>query len=163
MAPSHGAPIELYLKWILTEANVKYPDSGLEAINCLLWLGKLPGPVLGNLRNVYSTHWRERKGQLKLMIADINSTKEVQSDWSTFDKFIRNVEEFKFIIGRYAAPNDYSIMHASSKQLSKEMNMCMDSDGFFGVADAILSHIKLELSYLTLYNGECEETRWSFA
>ena len=25
------------------------------------------------------------------------------------------------------------------------------------------SHIKLELSYLTLYNGECEETRWSFA
>ena len=23
--------------------------------------------------------------------------------------------------------------------------------------------IKLELSYLTLYNGECEETRWSFA
>ena len=25
------------------------------------------------------------------------------------------------------------------------------------------SVIKLELSYLTLYNGECEETRWSFA
>ncbi len=23
--------------------------------------------------------------------------------------------------------------------------------------------IKLEISYLTLYNGECEETRWSFA
>ena len=25
------------------------------------------------------------------------------------------------------------------------------------------SCIKLEISYLTLYNGECEETRWSLA
>ena len=96
--------------------------------------------MLGNLRSVYSTHWEREKDNIKLMIADINSTKEVQSDWSTFDKFIKNVEEFKFIIGRYAAPNDYSIMHTSSKQLSKEMNMYMDSDGFFRVADAILSH-----------------------
>ena len=35
--------------------------------------------------------------------------------------------------------------------------------GDTGVHGACLPVIKLELSYLTLYNGECEETRWSFA
>ena len=74
------------------------------------------------------------------MIADINSTNEVRSDWSTFDKFIKNIQDFKFITNRYAAPKDYSIMHTSSEKLSKEMNMYMDSDAFFTVADAILSH-----------------------
>ena len=135
----YGFAIELYLKWILTEANIEY-KTGSRGHKLSTLLGKLPGPVLGNLRSLYSTHWEREKENIKFMIADINSTKEVQSDWSTFDKFIRNVEEFKFIIGRYAAPKDYSITHTSSKQLSKEMNMYMDSDGFFRVADAILSH-----------------------
>ena len=132
----YGFAIELYLKWILTEAKIDPKKS--HKLSTLF--GQLPDPVKDNLRNLYSTHWEREKDNIKLMIADINSTKEVQSDWSTFDKFIKNIQNFNFITSRYAAPKDYSILHTFSEKLSKEMNMYMDSDGFFRVADAILSH-----------------------
>ena len=74
------------------------------------------------------------------MVVDVNSTREVDLDWSTFDNFIKNIDNLKFIIGRYAAPEDYSIMRTSSSKLSKEMNMYMDSDGFFEIANAVLSY-----------------------
>ena len=43
-------------------------------------------------------------------------------------------------------------MHATSELLRGQLG-----------EPALNEVIKLELSYLTLYNGECEETRWSFA
>ena len=77
-----------------------------------------------------------------MLAADVNSVRELELDWSTFDKFINNLDNQKFIIGRYATPESYSIFPSDiSDELSKEMNSYMDSSGFFDVGDNILSYV----------------------
>lgn len=132
----YGFAIELYLKWILTEANIHYRSN--HKVGSLL--RKLPTRVLDNLRTLYKSHLAQRETKLNIMIADVNSTKEVECDWSTFDDFVTNIERLKFIVGRYATPEYYSIMPSSSERLSKEMNIYIDSDNFFELGLSILAY-----------------------
>ena len=132
----YGFAIELYLKWILTEAKIPYRSNHKVGS-----LGrKLPARVLDNLRTLYKSHLARRGASLKMMIADANSTRELECDWSTFDQFVTNIEHLKFIIGRYATPEEYSIMPSSSERLSREMNIYIDSDDFFVLGLDILSY-----------------------
>ena len=132
----YGFSIELYLKWILTEAKVKYKhDHRLKSL-----INKLPAPVLDILRNKYLKFRKEHQSEFRVMIAYVDRVRELQLDWSTFDDFINNLDKLKFIIGRYATPETYSIFPSSSEKRSKEMNSYMDSDDFFDLADEILSY-----------------------
>ena len=132
----YGLSIELYLKWILIEAKKTYKqDHRLKSL-----INKLPEPVLDNLRNRYSEFRIKNQTEFRMMTADVQGKKELKLDWSTFDKFIENIDKLKFIIGRYATPESYSIIPSSSEKLSKEMNSYMDSNDFFDLADKILSY-----------------------
>jgi len=76
-----------------------------------------------------------------MLVADVNSVSELELDWSTFDNFINNLDNQKFITGRYATPESYSIFPSNiSEELSKEMNSYIDSMGFFDIGDDILSY-----------------------
>ncbi len=133
----YGLSIELYLKWILIEAKKEYEhDHKLKPL-----INKLPARVLDNLRNRYSEFQQvKNEREFRVMIADVRSVSELQLDWSTFDNFINNLDKLKFIIGRYATLETYSIFPSSSEKRSKEMNSYMDSDDFFDLADEILSY-----------------------
>lgn len=133
----YGFSIELYLKWILTEANIIFQEN--HKLTPLLQ--KLPAPVLNNLRSRYATHQVNNQMNFRMMIADVNSVNELYLDWSTFDKFINNLDSQKFIIGRYASPQNYSLFPSHSGNFSKEMNAYMDSIDFFDIANIILSYI----------------------
>ena len=132
----YGLSIELYLKWILIEAKKTYKqEHRLKSL-----INKLPEPVLDNLRNRYSEFCIKNQTEFRMMTADVQCVKKLELDWSTFDKFIENIDKLKFIIGRYATPESYSIIPSSSEKLSKEMNSYMDSNDFFDLADNILSY-----------------------
>ena len=75
-----------------------------------------------------------------MMQAHVQGADELVLDWSTFDKFIENLDNLKFVVGRYAVPRDYSIFKTSSGKLSYEMNTYMDSDDFFELGQRVLSH-----------------------
>ena len=132
----YGLSIELYLKWILIEAKIKYKKN--HKLSQLI--GKLPQPVLENLRNIYSDFLVTNQPEFKMLEAHAHGVKELALDWSTFDKFIENINTQKFIIGRYADPKCYSIFETLSGKLSKEMNSYMDSDDFFALGDKILGY-----------------------
>ena len=134
----YGFSIELYLKWILNEANIKYDNNRNHRLKSLT--NKLPDVVINNLRKIYSDFYEKDKIELKMMQADVRSVRELQLDWSTFDKFIENIDSHKFIIGRYATLKDYSIFPSSSNKRSTEMNSYIDSNDFFDLANAILSY-----------------------
>ena len=120
----YGISIELYLKWIFTEARIGYgADHRLPKL-----IRKLPGPVLERLRSIYSEHRNRHSPEFRMMEAHVHGIEELDLDWSTFDKFIGNVDKQKFIVGRYAAPSEYSIFPSRSAQRSREMNSYMDSD-----------------------------------
>ena len=133
----YGFSIELYLKWILTEANIRYQyDHRLKSL-----INKLSALVIDNLRTKYLEFRDKHQSEFRVMIAYIDGVRELQRlDWSTFDDFITNLDELKFIIGRYATPDTYSIFPSLSEERSKEMNSYMDSDDFFDLADEILSY-----------------------
>lgn len=133
----YGFSIELYLKWILTEAKIKFQEN--HKLTPLLQ--KLPALVLNNLRSRYVTHQGNNQMNFKMMNADVNGVNELYLDWSTFDKFINNLDNQKFIIGRYASPEQYSPFSSHSGNFSKEMNAYMDSKDFFDIANIILSYI----------------------
>lgn len=134
---SFGFAIELYLKWILQEAKRQFRrEHQLRPL-----VNKLPPPVLNGLSARYIEFQTKRKPTLRMLGADVNSVKELELDWSTFDKFINNLDNQKFIIGRYATPESYSIFPSDiSDELSQEMNTYIDSRGFFDIGDHILSY-----------------------
>ena len=133
----YGFSMELYLKWILIEAKIKYRTD--HDLSKLLW--RMPSPVLLNLRRIYSDFVASSQPEFKIIEAHVRGANELKLDWSTFDKFIENIDEQKFIIGRYADPKDYSIFETSSTKLSKEMNSFMDSADFFVLGDRILDYM----------------------
>ncbi|MCY4381639.1 MAG: hypothetical protein OXE44_00615 [Nitrospinae bacterium] len=133
----YGFAIELYLKWILTEAKIEFQEN--HKLTPLLQ--KLPAPVLKNLRSKYVTHKDRNQMNFKMMNADVNGVNELNLDWSTFDNFTNNLDNQKFIIGRYASPEIYSLFPSISSNLSLEMNSYMDSNDFFDIGDTILSYI----------------------
>lgn len=132
---SFGFAIELYLKWILQEAKQKFrKEHHLRPL-----VNKLPPHVLNVLRERYLKFQETKKPTLRMLVADVNSVSELAMDWSTFDNFINNLDNQKFIIGRYATPEAYSIFPSNiSEELSKEMNSYIDSIGFFDIGDDIL-------------------------
>ena len=102
-----GFSIELYLKWILVEAKIKFRRDTKHRLKSLI--NKLPDPVHDNLRSRYSDFYKGKKPELKMWnLGD-------KLDWSTFDKFIENIDCLKFIIGRYAHPDEYTIFPTSSR------------------------------------------------
>ncbi|MDE0077714.1 MAG: hypothetical protein OXO50_09355 [Caldilineaceae bacterium] len=132
----YGLSIELYLKWILIEANQNFKES--HELRKLV--NKVPPRVKTELRKRYSDFQDSKLPTLRMSTADVSGVCELKLDWSTFDKFISNLENQKFIIGRYATPESYSIYPSLSNKLSKEMNSYIDSRGFFDLADDILSY-----------------------
>lgn len=134
---SFGFSIELYLKWILKEAKQKFrKEHHLRPL-----VNKLPPHVLNVLRERYLKFQETKKPTFRMLVADVNSVSELELDWSTFDNFISNLDNQKFIIGRYATPESYSIFSSNiSEELSKEMNSYIDSVGFFDIGDDILSY-----------------------
>ena len=132
----YGFSIELYLKWILIEANIEYKTNH----KLPQLVRKLPDLVLDELRNIYSDYRNRFHPEFRMLQAHVHGVEELTLDWSTFDKFIENLDRQKFIIGRYADPREYSIFQSSSAQRSQEMNSYMDSDDFFALAGKILSY-----------------------
>lgn len=127
----YGMAFELYFKWILTEAGISYRERGGQAHKLAPLLGKLPDPVLDELRNRYLAYQQSAAPKFQLMMAHVHGVDPVSLDWSTFDLFIRNLDHQKFTTGRYAAPSNYSIFSTISEKLSREMNVFIDSDDFF--------------------------------
>lgn len=132
----YGISIELYLKWILTEARISYRTDH----QLLQLIGKLPAPVLAKLRSIYSEYLNGYNAEFKMMEADKDGVEELELDWSTFDAFIGNLVKQKFIVGRYATPSEYSFFQSLSTQRSREMNSYMDSDNFFDLGERILAY-----------------------
>ena len=133
----YGFALELYLKWILTEAKKTFKENhGLSNL-----VHRLPAAVADNLRAIYSKYWTGNQHALKLMEADTQGVYQTNDDWSTFDKFIGNIDDNQFILGRYATPDQYSIYRSISHSLSREMNRYMDSQGFFEVGHLLLSYV----------------------
>ena len=132
----YGISIELYLKWILIEAKIKYrTNHELPQL-----VRKLPTPVLDSLRNIYSDYKEQYAPRFRIMEAHVHGVKELNLDWSTLDEFVENLVNQKFIVGRYADPSEYSIFQSLSVQRSREMNSFMDSEDFFVLAEKILAH-----------------------
>ncbi len=132
----YGLSLELYLKWILIEAKKDFGKT--HRLRSLV--NKLPPSVLDTLRKRYFEFLNKKQPTLKMSIADVSGVSEVELDWSTFDRFINNLDKQKFIIGRYATPESYSVIPSISGKLSKEMNTYIDSNGFFDLGEHILAY-----------------------
>ncbi|MDE0078898.1 MAG: hypothetical protein OXO50_15365 [Caldilineaceae bacterium] len=133
----YGLSIELYLKWILIEAKQNFKKSH----DLRKLVNKVPPRVKTVLRKRYLAFQDGEQPTLRMATANVSGVDELKLDWSTFDKFISNLESQKFIIGRYATPESYSIYPSLSNKLSKEMNSYIDSSDFFDLADDILSYV----------------------
>ena len=132
----YGLAIELYLKWIMIEAGKEYKsDHRLPAL-----AKRVPEPVLDRLRGIYAQYVKTAQPEFKLMEAHVSGVGELSLDWSTFDKFIANTHNQKFIVGRYADPSDYGIFQSRSSNRSREMNSYMDSDDFFLLGERLLAY-----------------------
>ena len=133
----YGLAVELYLKWLLTENNIKFnADHRLRKLMRLL-----PDRIVGRLRILYSSLYCDH---MNLAMKEINSagiSSVAGLDWSTFDSYVGNLEAQRFVVGRYATPESYSIFPSREGELSVEMNRYMDSIDFFHIATGILSFI----------------------
>ena len=132
----YGISIELYFKWILIEAKIQYKKYH-ELGNLIR---KLPAPVLDKLRSIYSDYRDRYTPRFRVLEAYVHGVTELDLDWSTFDKFIKNLDKQKFIGGRYAEPSGYSIFESLSAKRSREMNSYMASDDFFVLGDRMLAY-----------------------
>ena len=130
----YGFSFELYFKWILIESKIQYkPNHNLAQLT-----RKLPIPILETLRSIYSNYRDRYVPSFRMMEAHIHGVKKLDLDWSTFDKFIANLDKQSFIVGRYADPSEYGIFPSRSAKRSREMNSYMDSDDFFVLGDKLL-------------------------
>ena len=105
----YGIALELYFKWILTEANISYPESRGRGHKLSGLLARLPTRVHSQLRTIYSEYLRLKCPEFRMLMAHVHGVDEVARDWSTLDQFVKNVDEFHFVTGRYAKPEHYSI------------------------------------------------------
>ena len=134
----YGLAIELYVKWLLTENNIEFDKN--HRLSSLIPL--LPQPIVDRLRSTYSACYAEHQDGFRFMEIDAEGTREVKDlDWSTFDSFVENLEEQRFLIARYATPQDYSIFRSRFGELSVEMNRYIDSMGFFDTASKLMSFV----------------------
>lgn len=136
----YGMAFELYLKWILTEAGVSYPDRGGDGHRLARLLSKLPDAVLREIGNRYLAYQQSAAPEFRLTMAHVHGVEPVTLDWSTFEQFVRNLDDQQFVTGRYAAPSNYSAFRTLSGNLSKEMNVFIDSDDFFDWGISILGY-----------------------
>ena len=130
--------IELYLKWMLWEAKIQLdkPDRhhGLSEL-----INKIPQVVQEHIRYIYDNYQHEKQPQFRMIEAHVHGVNPVTMNWSTFDQFIKNIDDQKFM-WRYAEPENYSIFETESRKLSKQMNTYMDSDDFFELGEIILRY-----------------------
>jgi hypothetical protein len=132
----YGLAIELYLKWIMIEAGREYKsDHRLPAL-----AKKIPDPVLDRLRGIYAQYMENSQPEFKITEAHVSGVEKLSLDWSTFDKFVENIHNQKFIVGRYADPKEYGIFQSRSSNRSREMNSYMDSDDFFLLGERLLAY-----------------------
>ena len=54
---------------------------------------------------------------------------------------MQNINDMKFILGRYGTMGHYSIFDTASQQRSHEMNTYMDSQDFFALGTHLLTYI----------------------
>ena len=134
----YALAIELYLKWLLTEYSIGFAKR--HGISDLIPL--LPSPVLTKLRQIYAGALMKSRDGFRLMEIDAEGVREVKDlDWSDFDSFVGNIDTQRFVMGRYATPQDYSIYRSRFGELWVEMNRYMDSMTFFDVADEIVAFV----------------------
>ena len=134
----YGLAIELYLKWLLSENNIGFEKN--HKLSCLIPL--LPNPIATRLRDIYSDFYAAHRDGFRFMEIDTEGIREVRGvDWSTFDSFAENLEVQRFLMSRYATPQDYSVFRSRFGELSVEMNRYIDSLEFFHVASRIISFV----------------------
>ncbi len=137
----YGFAVELYLKWILTEAKKKFKNRNRDGHDLTNLVHRLPAAVAARLRTIYSDYWSDNQREFRLMEADSQGVRQTNDDWSSFDEFIKNIDDNQFIVGRYATPDLYSVHRSISPTLSVEMNRYMNSKGFFEVGNLLLSYV----------------------
>ena len=132
----YGMAIELYFKWILTEAQIKFPERHE------LWnlYRRLPVKVQNALTTLYARFFATGP-KFVIKEAGKNGVVERELDWSTLRHFLQHIDSLKFIVGRYATPNLYSIIPTNISSTLHVMNTYMDSDAFFVIANHITSYL----------------------
>ena len=132
----YGLSLELYFKWILTEAQIKFPE---RHELCNLYR-RLPVKVQNALTNLYN-RFLATEPKFVINEAGKNGIVERELDWSTLRHFLENIDSLKFIVGRYATPDRYSIIPTNISSTLHVMNTYMDSDAFFVIANHITSYL----------------------
>ena len=133
----YGFSIELYLKWILSEARLKYSTD--HKVTKLV--NKMKGRrIFGKLEGRYADFMKTRKPTLVMCRAHVHGIEDVSLDWSTFELFVRNIKDMKFILGRYGTMQQYSTFDTASRERSHEMNTYMDSQDFFALGSHLLTY-----------------------
>lgn len=131
-----GMALELYFKWILTEAKIKFPERH-ELSNLYR---RLPFKVQNELTTIY-TCFVATGPKFVIKEAGKDGVVERALDWSTLRHFLQHIDSLKFIIGRYATPDRYSIIPTNISSSLHVMNTYLDSDAFFVIADRIISYL----------------------
>ena len=143
----YGFAIELYLKWILSEAGLKYRTD--HKVTKLVNKMK-ERRIFGKLEERYAGFMNTKNPSLIIRRAHVHGIEEVPLDWSTFEMFVQNINGMKFILGRYGTMQQYSIFDTASQQRSHEMNTYMDSQDFFTLGSHLLAYIPPPSDYDTL-------------
>ena len=134
----YGFSIELYLKWILAEARLEYSTD--HKVTKLV--NKMKGRrIFSQLEERYATFMNTKNPSLIMRRAHVHGIEEVSLDWSTFEIFVQNINDMKFILGRYGTMGQYSIFDTAAQQRSHEMNTYMDSQDFFALGTHLLTYI----------------------
>ena len=128
----------MYLKWILSEAGLEYSTD--HKVTKLV--NKMKGRrIFDQLEKRYADFMNAKNPSLVMRRAHVHGIEEVSLDWSTFEMFVRNINDMKFILGRYGTMQQYSNFDTASQQRSHEMNTYMDSQDFFALGSHLLTYI----------------------
>ena len=136
----YGISIEIYLKWLLTKLKIDYREDHRVAHK----FGLLPSQHRNELRAIYGKYWASHRNGFMFFEIDTSGRRETGDDWSTLDCFLENIDRHKFITGRYATPESYSVVRSISTKLQREMNRYMASAAFFEVARELFSYTPFE-------------------
>ena len=132
----YALSIEIYFKWILVNLQIDFKEDHRIANKLRL----VPSPHIDNIRKIYRDYWAAHSDGFKFFEVDTSGRRETGDDWSTLHSFVKNLDHHKFVMGRYATPEKYSVVRSISTQLSREMNRYMDSSDFFEVAEQLLTY-----------------------
>lgn len=133
----YGFAVEIYLKWILSEAGLQY-QTNHDLPKLVNRLKKIP--VLAALMARYADYMERTNLSLLMRQAHVHGIDDLSLDWSTFENFVRNIHDMKFIVGRYGTIDQYSIFKTASQRRSHEMNAYMDSQDFFTLGLHMLTY-----------------------